>query len=59
MQEIENKTIIGNSLEVMPLLPNSFADLVIADPPYNMNKVFGENACAVLRVRREGATKVL
>ncbi len=43
-QEIENKTIIGNSLEIMPLLPGAFADLVIADPPYNMNKVFGENA---------------
>ncbi len=43
-QEIENKTIIGNSLEIMPLLPAAFADLVIADPPYNMNKVFGENA---------------
>jgi galactokinase len=24
-----------------------------------METVFGENACAVLRVRREGATKVL
>ena len=43
VQEIENKTIIGNSLEIMPLLPAAFADLVIADPPYNMNKVFGEN----------------
>ena len=44
VQEIENKTIIGNSLEIMPLLPAAFADLVIADPPYNMNKTFGENA---------------
>ena len=43
-QDIENKTIIGNSLEIMPLLPAAFADLVIADPPYNMNKTFGENA---------------
>ncbi|MBO5976532.1 MAG: site-specific DNA-methyltransferase [Oscillospiraceae bacterium] len=44
VQEIENKTIIGNSLEIMPLLPAAFADLVIADPPYNMNTTFGENA---------------
>ena len=42
--EILDKTILGDSLEIMPLLPRSFADLVIADPPYNMNKSFGENA---------------
>ena len=42
--DILDKTIIGDSLAVMPLLPSAFADLVIADPPYNMNKVFGENA---------------
>ena len=43
-EDIMDKTIIGDSLSVMPLLPSAFADLVIADPPYNMNKVFGENA---------------
>ncbi len=42
--EILDKTILGDSLEIMPLLPRAFADLVIADPPYNMNKSFGENA---------------
>jgi len=30
-------------MSVLPLLPRGFADLVIADPPYNMNKAFGEN----------------
>lgn len=43
-EDILDKTILGDSLAVMPLLPSSFADLVIADPPYNMNKTFGENA---------------
>ena len=39
--EALDKTLLGDSLDIMPLLPRSFADLVIADPPYNMNKVFG------------------
>lgn len=46
MSKIEalDKTLLGNSLELMPLLPEGFADLVIADPPYNMNKAFGDTA---------------
>lgn len=40
----ENKTILGDSFEVMKRLPHGFADLVIADPPYNLDKDFhGEN----------------
>ncbi|MBQ7529145.1 site-specific DNA-methyltransferase [bacterium] len=35
-----DKTIIGDCLEVLPLLPNSFIDLLIVDPPYNLNKEF-------------------
>lgn len=42
--EILDKTILGDSLAAMPLLPRSFAGLVIADPPYNMNKSFGDTA---------------
>lgn len=34
------RTICGDCLEVMPLLPRGFADLIIADPPYNMDKSF-------------------
>lgn len=40
-EDILDKTILGDCLKVMPLLPEGFADLVIADPPYNMNKDFG------------------
>ena len=42
-EEILDKTIIGDSLEVMRNLPCGFADLIIADPPYNMSKDFGGN----------------
>lgn len=43
-ERIENRTIIGDCMSVMPLLPDAFADLVIADPPYNMNKSFGQGS---------------
>ncbi|MCM1267596.1 MAG: site-specific DNA-methyltransferase [Bacteroidales bacterium] len=35
-----DKTILGDCLAVMPLLPNGFVDLLIADPPYNLDKDF-------------------
>ena len=43
VKEICDKTIIGDTFEVMKNLPESFADLVIADPPYNMDKDFKGN----------------
>lgn len=33
-------TIQADSLEVMPLLPDRFVDLLILDPPYNLTKDF-------------------
>ena len=36
--KIINHTILGNSLKVMEKLPKSFVDLMIVDPPYNLNK---------------------
>lgn len=39
--DILNKTILGNTFEVMPLLPEKSIDLIIADPPYNLTKEFG------------------
>lgn len=35
-----DKTINGDLLDVLPLLPDSFADLIIIDPPYNLSKNF-------------------
>lgn len=40
IDSIMNKTIIGDCLEVMPLLPEGFIDLLIVDPPYNLDKNF-------------------
>lgn len=34
------KTICGDSLVVLPLLPRASVDLVIADPPYNLTKTY-------------------
>ena len=38
---IENRVVVGDTFEVMPLLPHGFVDLLIADPPYNLDKNFG------------------
>lgn len=40
MEEILNHTIIGDCMEVMPYLPRKSVDLLIADPPYNLDKDF-------------------
>ena len=38
--EIVDKTIHGDLLRILPLLPDQFADLIIIDPPYNLTKDF-------------------
>lgn len=40
IQAILNHTINGYSETVLRLLPDGFADLIIADPPYNIDKKF-------------------
>lgn len=35
-----DKTVIGDCLDVMPLLPRESVDLIIADPPYNLRKSY-------------------
>ena len=39
-QAFWDKTINGNIFDVLPLLPDEFADLIIIDPPYNLSKNF-------------------
>jgi site-specific DNA-methyltransferase (adenine-specific) len=39
-EDVLDKTILGDSFQIMPLLPRAFADLVIADPPYNLRRDF-------------------
>lgn len=41
--DIMNKTITGDCFEVLPFMPESFVDLLIVDPPYNLTKDFGES----------------
>lgn len=40
ISNILDKTIHGDALEVLPLLPDKFVDLAIVDPPYNLDKDF-------------------
>lgn len=42
-----NKTIFGQLEEVAPKLPSGFVDLLFIDPPYNLNKDFGNNKFSV------------
>ena len=39
--ECLDRTINSDLLTVLPHLPDSFADLIIIDPPYNLTKNFG------------------
>ena len=41
IKNIKNKTICGDTFEVLDLLPHNFVDLLIVDPPYNLDKEFG------------------
>ena len=40
LDEIIDKTVNGDLFEVIPYLPQNFVDLLIADPPYNLDKNF-------------------
>lgn len=38
--EIMDRTLCGDTFEVLKKLPENFADLVIVDPPYNLEKLY-------------------
>ena len=40
LSECVDRTIRGDSTQVLPLLPKSSIDLLIADPPYNLSKTY-------------------
>lgn len=40
LEEIVNKTIQGDTFEVLEFLPKESVDLLIVDPPYNLSKEF-------------------
>ncbi len=41
---IVNQTICGDLFDVIPYLPVQFVDLLIVDPPYNLNKSFNNRS---------------
>lgn len=43
IDDILNKTICGDTFDVLKNLPKKFIDLLIADPPYNLDKDFNGN----------------
>ena len=46
IDSILDKTIIGDSFDVFPFLPKGSIDLIIADPPYNLTKVYNSSTFA-------------
>ncbi len=42
-QEVINSVIHGNIFQVAHQLPSEFVDLLVVDPPYNLDKKFGDS----------------
>ncbi|GHT76525.1 methyltransferase [Bacteroidia bacterium] len=40
LDDILNRTVQGDGLEILNYFPKAFADLIIIDPPYNLSKNF-------------------
>ena len=40
IDDVIDKTIMGDTFEVLPYLPKKIVDLLIVDPPYNLDKDF-------------------
>lgn len=43
IEKLIGQTICQNVFEAIPHLPNSFVDLLIVDPPYNLDKIFNQS----------------
>lgn len=41
--QVIDKTIVGDTFDILPLLPEKSVDLLIVDPPYNLDKDFHGN----------------
>ncbi len=42
IEEITDRTIQGDLMAMLDYLPEAFADLIIIDPPYNLDRTFGD-----------------
>lgn len=43
-RELADQVVCGDSVALLPQLPRAFVDLLILDPPYNLNKQFGSES---------------
>src|SRR5580704_233132 len=48
LDDVIGRTICQDVVGALPLLPPASVDLLIADPPYNMNKKFNEASFAMM-----------
>ncbi len=49
MQMIDGQSLIhGDLFDVLPTLPDGFANLIIVDPPYNLTRNFGDKKFTVI-----------
>ena len=49
MQTIDGQSLIhGDLVDVLPTLPDGFANLIIVDPPYNLTRNFGDKKFTVV-----------
>jgi len=44
LKNCRNKIICGDAFQILEKLPEKKFDLLFADPPYNLTKIFGENS---------------
>lgn len=44
LEKITNKIIKGDTLQIIKKLPDSFVDLLITDPPYNLTKQYNDKS---------------
>lgn len=47
LDAVVQRTIHGDATRVLPFLPSSCVDLVVADPPYNLRKTYDGNTFAI------------
>lgn len=52
VSECVGRTILGDSFQVLPLLPEKCVDLLIVDPPYNLTKAYNDST---FKRRSDGA----
>ena len=52
LSEVTDRIICGDNIGIMPLLPEKSVDLLIADPPYNLDKNFNSGKFKRLTVEQ-------